>query len=29
VEVAVDGGAVPGTIDVLAIYDPNKQRPRS
>lgn len=29
VEVAVDDGVVPGTIDVLAIYDPNKQRPRS
>jgi aminomethyltransferase len=29
VDVAVGGGTVPGTIDVLAIYDPNKRKPRS
>jgi hypothetical protein len=29
VEIAVGGGTVPGTIDALAIYDPNKERPRS
>jgi aminomethyltransferase len=29
VEVEVDGGTVPGTIDVLAIYDPDKQKPRA
>jgi glycine cleavage system aminomethyltransferase T len=28
VEVAVEGGAVAGTIDALAIYDPRKERPR-
>jgi aminomethyltransferase len=29
VEVAVEGGTVPGTIDVLAIYDPKKEKPRA
>jgi glycine cleavage system T protein (aminomethyltransferase) len=29
VDVAVEGGTVPGTIDVLAIYDPTKRKPRS
>ncbi|MEX0754091.1 MAG: aminomethyltransferase family protein [Actinomycetota bacterium] len=29
VEIAHESGAIPGTVDVLAIYDPNKTRPRS
>jgi aminomethyltransferase len=29
VEVAAEAGPIPGTVDVLAIYDPNKERPRS
>jgi aminomethyltransferase len=29
VEVASPGGPISGTVDVLAIYDPNKEKPRS
>jgi aminomethyltransferase len=29
VEAVTDGGAIPGTVDVLALYDPAKERPRS
>ena len=29
VEVEVEAGPIPGTIDVLAIHDPDKRRPRS
>ena len=29
VEVAAEAGPIPGTVDVLAIHDPNKERPRS
>jgi aminomethyltransferase len=29
VEVDAEGGPIPGTIDVLAIHDPEKRRPRS
>ncbi len=29
VEVALDGGSVPATVDVLSVYDPQKQRPRT
>jgi aminomethyltransferase len=29
VEVAVDGGTAPASVDVLALYDPQKQKPRS
>ena len=28
VEVAAEGGAIVGTVDVLALYDPAKRRPR-
>ena len=28
-DVAVDGGTVPATVDVLSLYDPEKRRPRS
>lgn len=29
VEVEAEGGPIPGTIDVLAVHDPDKRRPRS
>jgi glycine cleavage system T protein (aminomethyltransferase) len=29
VEVAAEAGTIPGTVDVLALYDPQKRRPRS
>jgi aminomethyltransferase len=29
VEVAVEGGTAPATVDVLSLYDPQKQKPRS
>jgi aminomethyltransferase len=29
VEVAAEGGAIAGTVDVLALYDPDKRRPRT
>jgi aminomethyltransferase len=29
VEVAVEGGTAPASVDVLALYDPQKQKPRS
>jgi glycine cleavage system aminomethyltransferase T len=29
VEVSVDGGTAPATVDVLPIYDTKKERPRS
>ena len=29
VEVAAEGGAIAGTVDVLALYDPDKRRPRA
>jgi aminomethyltransferase len=29
VEVAVDGGTVPATVDALCLYDPEKRKPRS
>jgi glycine cleavage system aminomethyltransferase T len=28
VEIAAEGGPIPGTVDVLAIHDPEKRRPR-
>ena len=29
VEVAAEGGPIAGTVDVLALYDPEKRRPRA
>jgi glycine cleavage system aminomethyltransferase T len=29
VEVAAESGAIAGTVDVLALYDPDKRRPRT
>jgi glycine cleavage system aminomethyltransferase T len=29
VEVAAEAGTIPGTVDVLALYDPQKRRPRA
>jgi glycine cleavage system aminomethyltransferase T len=29
VEAVTEGGAIPGTVDVLALEDPMKERPRS